>query len=67
MTVDDFIKKLAKYPSDMKVVVTDGFEGRSYSGDFVFKIYENTLDIGIGGMYYNAEDEEKDANAHPNP
>lgn len=52
MTNKKFIEALSKFPEDMEVVITDGWEARCYYGDFELKEFEGTIDIGIGGMRF---------------
>ena len=54
MKVAELIEKLNKFPQDMEVKVTDGFQGFFYEGNFEIKVFEDIdstsfVDIGIGG------------------
>ena len=54
MKVAELIEKLNKFPQDMEVKVTDGFQGFFYEGDFDIQMFEDIdstsfVDIGIGG------------------
>lgn len=54
MTVGEMINELSKFDKAEEVHITDGYEGRSYAGQFeIVQIRENAdrfVDIGIGGM-----------------
>jgi hypothetical protein len=53
LTVSDLIGILEKfYDLDplMEVVITDGYNCKSYTGDFDIQEFEGTVDIGIGGL-----------------
>lgn len=55
MTTAEMIAKLMLYPPDAEVKITDGFDCRSYEGNFEFQLFQDTdgsefVDIGIGGL-----------------
>lgn len=55
MTVQQLINELNKFPKDLEVSITDGWNGYCYTTDNIeIKIFEdipnqNLVDIGIGG------------------
>ncbi len=49
MTVAELIQKLNQFPQDMEVKITDGFNLNFYGGDFTVEVFEDFVDIGIGG------------------
>lgn len=60
MKVRDMIEKLQGYDPELEVTITDGFECRSFRGDFEFSLYEideniKELDIGIGGLEWEED------------
>ena len=58
MTVAEMIEKLQKFPQDLEVVITDGFRGEFFEGDFEVQLFDDLdgtqlVDIGIGGCNVN--------------
>lgn len=54
MKVSELIEQLNKFPQDMEVKLTDGYQGFFYEGDFDIQLFEDVdntsfVDIGIGG------------------
>jgi hypothetical protein len=48
MNVREMIEKLQQFPMDMEVEIFDGYNGHLYKGDFLFREYEGTVDVGVG-------------------
>ena len=53
MTVENLIKALSKFDMQSEVLITDGYAGLCYSGDYEIKQFENCVDIGIGSCEDN--------------
>ena len=49
MTVIEMIEALSKFDRDAEVLITDGYKGYFYKGDFLLTEFEGCVDIGIGG------------------
>lgn len=49
MKVSEMITELSKFSPDAEVLITDGFKGVFYRGNFEITEYEGCADIGIGG------------------
>lgn len=49
MTVGEIREQLSQFPSDMELLITDGFNCRCYRGDYEISEFEGCVDIGIGG------------------
>lgn len=56
MTVAELIAELSQYPSEMEVTITDGYEGKFYAGKYEFQEWENSVDIGVGGLDQGYQD-----------
>lgn len=56
MTVAELIAELSKYPADLEVTITDGYEYKFYSGKYEFQEWENTVEIGVGGLDQGYQD-----------
>lgn len=58
LTIAEFIAALEKFPEDMEVEITDGFEAMAYkTGQMEFQMFTDSsgvemIDIGIGGCNY---------------
>jgi hypothetical protein len=59
MKKKDFIKNLEKFPDNMEITITDGYEGVCYHGNFQFQLCKEHnraktkyIDIGIGGLRF---------------
>ena len=55
MKVSEMIKILSHYPDSMEIIITDGFQGNCYSGEYSITEFEDIdgqvyVDIGIGGQ-----------------
>lgn len=55
MKVAELLKILKDLPGDMEISITDGYQARTYQGDFEVTLFEDCddkvyCDIGIGGM-----------------
>ena len=55
MQVSDLIALLSAFPDDLEVTVTDGYQGKTYSGAFEVKLFNEgngkfAVDIGVGGL-----------------
>lgn len=50
MNVQQLIQKLQQFPQDAEVKICDGFQGYFYEGDFEIQMFEDYVDIGIGGF-----------------
>lgn len=52
MTVGELIKKLAVFPDDMEVTITDGYRVEHYRGNYEVVAFpeDDIVDIGIGGL-----------------
>jgi hypothetical protein len=50
MTVKELIEILSEFDPDLPVSITDGFECKVYEGKFDIGIFDDTVDIGIGGL-----------------
>ena len=59
MRVKDMIKQLNKFDQEFDVVITDGYDCKCYSGDFLIVEFEGSVDIGIGGCQFDPEGEEE--------
>ena len=49
------IKILSQYPDSMEIIITDGFQGNCYCGEYSITEFEDIdgqvyVDIGIGGQ-----------------
>ena len=60
MKIKEMIEKLKEYDPELEVTITDGFECRSFRGDFEFSLYKideniKELDIGIGGLEWEED------------
>ena len=64
MTNKKLIEALSKFPEDMEVIITDGWEARCYHGDFELKEFEGAIDIGIGGLRFSDKPPYKKQNGH---
>lgn len=58
MKVSEMIKLLSQYPDSMEVLVTDGFQGNCYRGEYGLKEFIDIdgkvyVDIGVGGLLEN--------------
>jgi len=58
MKVSEMIKILSDYPDSMEVLITDGFQGNCYRGEYSITEFEDVngkvyVDIGIGGLLEN--------------
>ena len=49
MTVQELIDQLSKFPPQMEVFITDGYDARVYHGEWAVKEFIGTVDIGVGG------------------
>ena len=49
MKVSELINKLSEFDPDAEVLITDGFKCLCYSGNYSINLFENSVDIGIGG------------------
>jgi hypothetical protein len=56
MTVKDLIDKLSIYDMSMKVTISDGYKGVFYDGEYSVEIFEDAIDIGIGGTNEEVEE-----------
>jgi hypothetical protein len=57
MVVSDLISKLKEFPMDMEVVFSDGYDLNFYhSNGIEIKVFENTVDIGLGGCKLTEEE-----------
>lgn len=59
MKVCELIKKLKKFPPTMEVVISDGYNGTSWAGNFQIEEFEGSVDIGVGGMIYEETESSK--------
>jgi len=55
MKVSEMIKILSHYPDSMEIIITDGFQGNFYRGEYSITEFEDVdgqvyVDIGIGGQ-----------------
>ena len=55
MNVGQLIEKLSQFPKGKEVIVTEGFQGETYRGDFTVELFQELdgssfVDIGIGGL-----------------
>lgn len=55
MKVSELVAKLLKFPEDMEVLISDGYVGNFYSGNYDVLEYKDEdnqsyVDIGIGGL-----------------
>ena len=58
MNIKEFIAKLAEFPEDMEVIISDGMEYHFYNtNELDFHIFEDKLDIGIGSCQEKEENE----------
>lgn len=62
MKVKRLIELLSLYDPELEVVIVDGFNCRMYAGEFEVESFKGldgtvTLDIGIGGLEANDEDD----------
>ena len=57
MKVRELIELLRMYPGDMEVLITDGFYGVFYRGEYEVKEFEGSVDIGIGGCREDDSDD----------
>lgn len=49
MKVGELIEKLQQFPASAIVLITDGHDGRFYRGQYSVEMFEDCVDIGIGG------------------
>jgi hypothetical protein len=49
MKVKELIDHLSKFDPNVEVTITDGYRHLSYQGDFDVELFEDEVDIGIGG------------------
>ena len=58
MNVKELIAELQQYPDDLEVTISDGFQGKVYTGAYEIKLFDDgcgdnvklVVDIGIGGL-----------------
>jgi hypothetical protein len=65
MNVKELIAELQQYPDDLEVTISDGFQGKVYTGAYEIKLFDEgiklfdewcgdnvklVVDIGIGGL-----------------
>lgn len=55
MKVSEMIKILSQYPDSMEIIITDGFQGNCYCGEYSITEFEDIdgqvyVDIGVGGQ-----------------
>ena len=59
MNVKELIAKLQQYPDDLEVTISDGFQGKVYTGAYEIKLFDEgcggaigklVVDIGVGGL-----------------
>ena len=52
MLVKDLIEKLSQYDPELEVLVTDGYDGNFYRGEYSVTLFKDDceyVDIGVGG------------------
>ena len=57
MKVRELIELLRMYPGDMEVLITDGFYGVFYRGEYEVKEFDGCVDIGVGGCREDDSDD----------